>query len=875
MPDAVGSGLMGWLRRGNGIALLGFAAIGWLGLLSWEMPARVAVAAHASALTHLVGHLPSAAADFLLQSFGIAAAFVFAVPTFWGIEQIARQRLGRPFLRLVLWPASVLAAAGALSTLPTPANWPFARGLGGVVGDQLFALAKLAIPVGGPTVVTMLAGVAFGVAALVLFGTAVGAFGASPSNSGPADAAASGFRDISLGDENREVQSVPAADAANTDFELAVESPAAAAGPALRMAPPRKGHAPAFTRLTDEPVYGQTSDRASADPRRPMHVPYDDLPDDDESRRMAKRFAPAGERPDSVDSEPVGEPAPWIGWKQLLGRATDVVAPIAASAPVQQVAWQTAAIAETDAALPAEQSYTAEYAAPELATASVRTWAEPAMAYKVPSVNLLSRLPSQSAARASDNLELVARARKLEDVLSQFGVRCQIVSVVPGPIVTQFEIETAPGIKSTRVVGLADDIARSLGAGSARITPIPGRATLSIELPNERRGEVALRDLLVSRPYRQAFHALPVAIGVAVDDKPIIADLAMMPGLLVAGRAGAGKSTLLNAILASLLFKFAPADLRLLIIDPKGIDHAPLDGIAHLVAPVIRQPAQALAALDWCVVEMDERLKAMAKLNLRGIGTYNNAVRNALRQGTGFKRSVQTGFDRATGRAIYEEEIVTPKAMPAIVVVIDDIDVVIQTGGDGVPAALQRLGRSANDAGIYIVAATGRLDGDSLPAAVRNALPARMTFKLDSKAESRSILADGGADQLLSAGDFLFSIGGTPVRGQAPVLADGDLGKLCEAIRRQASTAYEPALMAAAAPKVQQQAPDDSEIYQQAISLALQHGATSIAELRGRLGVGYVAANDLLLRMQAAGLVGGEDDQSGRRRVLLGRAASA
>ena len=872
MPDAIGSGLIGWLRRGNGAALLGLAALGWIGLLSWEMPAHGQMAGSGSAVSHLVGRLPAATADFLLQSFGLAAALVFAAPTFWGIEQVARQRLGRPFMRLALWPASVLAATGALSALPAPASWPFGRGLGGVVGDQLFALAKSALSMAGPELAAVLAAVAYGLVTLVLFGTAVSTAASEPTAARPETGA---FRDMSFDGEaatqaDRRVPDLDQTADANTDFVLVAESPAASA-PTMRMAPPRKGRAPAFTRLTDEPSQVREIDLATVDPNRPIHVPYDDLPDDDESRRMAKRFAPGGERSDTVDSEPVGEPQPWIGWKQLLGRATDVVAPMAAAAAVAPVAWQAAAI-PASAPPPVEERYAPEPPPEELATGSVRTWAEPATSYRVPSINMLARLPSQGAATAADNRELVARARQLEDVLAEFGVRCEIVGVVPGPIVTQFEIETAPGIKTTRVVGLAGDVARAIGVSSARVVPVPGRASINIELPNGRRGEVALRDLLVSRPYRQALKTLPVAIGVAVDHQPIVTDLAMLNGLLIAGKAGTGKSTALNAMLASLLLKFAPADLRLLVIDPKRVDHAQFDGIAHLIAPVITQPAAAQAALEWCVAEMDERLKAMAKLNLRGIGTYNNAVRNALRQGTGFKRAVQTGFDRATGRALYEEEIVTAKAMPAIVVVIDDLDVLMRAGGEGLGAAMQRLGRNASDAGIHVIAATGRLDSDSVPAGVRAALPARMTFKLDSKAESRSVIGEGGAEVLLGAGDFLFSVGGAAVRGQAPTLADGDLGKVCEAVRRQAPPSYEPALMAAPVAPVRH---NDTEIYQQAVSLTMQHGTTSVAELRARLGVGYVAANDLLLRMQAAGLVGGEDDQAGRRRVLLSRAASA
>ena len=872
MPDTIGDGLIGWLRRGNGLVLLGFAALGWIGLLSWELPAQGQAAAAGSAVSHLLGKLPAATADFLLQSFGIAAAVLFAVPTFWGVEQLARQRLGRPLLRLLLWPASALAAAGSLSALPAPANWPFARGLGGVVGDQLYALLKLAASTAAPSLAGPAAGLLLGLAAIALFVTAIGAAGRASTESEAETVQPAGFREINFGtaDDPRPDDQLAGFSETGDGFATQPTSPGELnrfiPNRSVRMAPPRKGRPPAFTRMTDDAQAG--NQLAATDPQQPIHVPYDDLPDDDESRRMAKRFAPGGERSDSVDSEPVGEPAPWIGWKQLLGRASDAVAPLASVAA--QAARPAAAPYFALAAM--DETFTPEQMDDEPATASVRTWPESASAYRVPSTNLLSRQSSTDEATASDNRELVARARRLEDVLADFGVRCEIIAVVPGPIVTQFEIETAPGIKTSRVVALAQDIARALRVDSARIVPAPGRATVVIELPNERRSHVALRELLESKAYRQGLNALPLAVGVAVDQRPIVTDLSMLTGVLIAGNPGAGKSTALNSMISSMLLRFAPTDLRLLIVDPKGVDHTPFDGIAHLVAPVAVDPAQALAALQWCVMEMDERQKAMAKLNLRGIGTYNNAVRNALRQGTGFKRAVQTGFDRTSGRALYEEEIVTPKAMPYIVVVIDDLDVLMQAGAEPIDAALQRLGQGARNAGIHLVAASGRLDGDVLSAGLRAALPARICFKLNNKGESRSAIGDGGAELLLGAGDFLFSVGGAPVRGQAPMLAEGDLGRVAEAVRSQSGPNYEPSITRAMADA---RPPTDTEIYQQAVSSALQHGSTSVAELRGSLGIGYVAANDLLLRMQTAGLVAGQDDASGRRRVLLGRAASA
>jgi DNA segregation ATPase FtsK/SpoIIIE, S-DNA-T family len=384
---------------------------------------------------------------------------------------------------------------------------------------------------------------------------------------------------------------------------------------------------------------------------------------------------------------------------------------------------------------------------------------------------------------------------------------------------------------------------------------------------------VSLRGLMESRSYRHNLHALPLALGMGVDRQPIISDLAQLSGLLVTGEAGSGKSTALSAMLLSLLVRMTPEELRLLVIDPKGVDHRGFDGVGHLLSPVLSDAGQASSALAWCVAEMEERLKAMAKLNLRGIGTYNNAVRNALRQGTGFKRQVQTGFDRKTGRAVYEEEIFAPKAMPYIAVVIDDLELLLQGGGEEADQSLQRLGQMSRSAGIHIIAATGRVDSDKLSSALRASLPARLSFKLPSKAQSRLTINDGGAELLLGAGDLLFGNGGAPVRGQAPMLGEHDVHKVVEAIRRQVPPNYEPAISHAMTPQAKSSV--DTETYQQAVSLTIQQGGMSVADLRGRLGLAYGVANDLMGRMQDTGLVAKDPDDQGRRPVLLGRTASA
>jgi DNA segregation ATPase FtsK/SpoIIIE, S-DNA-T family len=896
LPEQLGSGLRGWLRRFAGATLLGLMGLGWLGLLSWELPGPGSAAANSGFLVQLIGSVPSQIADMLLQSFGFGATVLFSIPTYWAFEHLSRRALPRPFRRLTLWPAASLAAACALSALPAPSSWPFSRGLGGVVGDQGLGVARTLLSFAGSNVAGLVAGLGFAVLAAALFAMAVRTEAPVAERADAVDAPELGnARKTAMATEWDFGRDAPADDSAPTwDGELgfapdiATQRPHERPQPSVRMETARKEHAPAFVPMAEpasEAPAAVAHHEADAGDAMPMHVPYDDMPeeDDEQSRIMAKRFAPkpqsaAASEPDLKELS--GEPPAWPGWRAFLERAGEAVAtakttiaqaapqPVEPPAPVVPAATPVA-----QPAFPPRHFKTETAVADDLATGTVRTWKEAATTYRLPPASLLAPTEAKNLRPESDNAELVAAARRLEDVLADFGVRGKIISVLPGPAVTHYELEAATGVKLTRVIGLAEDIARTLGVTTARIAPIPGRSSIGIELPNERHEIVSLRGLMETRSYRHNLHALPLAVGMGVDRQPIISDLSQLPGLLVTGEPGSGKSTALSAMLLSLLLRLTPEELRLLVIDPKGVDHRAFDGISHLLSPVLSDAAQASSALSWCVAEMEERLKVMAKLNMRGIGTYNNAVRNALRQGTGFKRSVQTGFDRKTGRAIYEEESFAPKAMPYIAVVVDDLELLLQNAGEAADQSLQRLGQMARAAGIHIIAATGRLDSDKLSAGLRSNLPARLTFKLPSKSQSRLAINDGGAELLLGAGDLLFGVGGAPVRGQAPMLGQRDVAKVVEAIRRQGPPNYEAAIGQAMTPQAKPTV--DTETYQQAVSLTIQQGGMSVTDLRARLGLAYGVANDLMGRMQESGLVSADVDDKGRRPVLLGRTASA
>ena len=870
LPSAIGSGLRGWLRRACGAALLGLTGLGWLGLLSWELPGHDRLGAGTNVVAHLFGKLPGQSADFLLQSFGIGAAILFSIPTFWGLQLLARLPLSRPMQRVLTWPMATLAAAAAFSALPAPSNWPFARGLGGVVGDQILALFRAIVALASPGYASGISGAGFALVAAGLVAFAARS-GKQPArvrqDSDPVRKSEPGF---ALPRRERLAIS-PASDdlepeehdepAWHVDATLAAD-PDAKRDPHIRMAPARDGQAPAFVRMTvaETAPPEPRDDPAEIAPEMPMHVPYDDLPDDDESRRMAERFAPASSSGATKAAVASDGPAPaWLGWRALLERTGDAAMPATSDLP------------------PASRPFTPQSARdPEIADLYDHpSSAEPfqrgdgdasSAAYRVPSVGLLAADDMINRHLENDSEALVASARRLEDVLRDFGVRAKIISVLPGPRVTHFEVETASSVKVSRVIGLAEDIARAVGAATARVAAIPGRGTIGIELPNELREKISLRRLLETRAYRHASHVLPLAVGMGLDRQPIISDLSLMPGLLVAGMAGSGKSTALRAMVMSLLLRLSPDELRLLLIDPKQLAFQGFDGMGHLLAPAIGDPRRAIATLSWCVAEAEERLKLMAKLNMRSIGIYNNAVRNALRQGTNFKRAVQTGFDRQTGQAIYEEELIAPKAMPYIVVVIDDLDAVLQVEGPDTDVWLQRLGQMSKAVGVHVVAATGDVESELLSAGLRATFPARLSFKLASKAQSRVAINDAGAELLIGAGDLLFSVGGAPVRGQAPILSDPDTQIVADAIRRQGPPNYEPSIGDPGA---------GGQVQQPMTTSAWQQGSRSIADLRSRLGQAYDSVNNWQVGAKELDSVADDQGHPHRQAVLLSRTASA
>jgi S-DNA-T family DNA segregation ATPase FtsK/SpoIIIE len=495
--------------------------------------------------------------------------------------------------------------------------------------------------------------------------------------------------------------------------------------------------------------------------------------------------------------------------------------------------------------------------------------------YQLPSIELLAAAPEKSKGQI-DRAGLERNARLLESVLEDFHVRGDIVEVRPGPVVTMYELEPASGIKASRVIQLADDIARNMSALSARVATIPGRSVIGIELPNQKRETVALSELIGSQAFEDQNMALPLILGKNISGDPVIADLAPMPHLLVAGTTGSGKSVGLNCMILSLLYRMSPDECRLIMIDPKMLELSIYDDIPHLLAPVVTEPGKAIRALKWTVEQMEERYRMMASLGVRQLASFNAKVRDAKAKGSRLGRRVQTGYDADTGQPVYETEELEYEVLPQIVVVVDELADLMMTAGKEVEFLIQRLAQKARAAGIHLIMATQRPSVDVITGVIKANLPTRISFQVTSKIDSRTILGEQGAEQLLGKGDMLYMPGGKQIiRVHGPFVSDEEVRAVAEHWRKQGVPDYNQAVTEEPEDggylfEGQPVGDDDPEtqLYRKAIQIVAESQKASTSYLQRQLRVGYNSAARLIERMEKDGLVG-QPDHVGRREVLI------
>ncbi|MEX5728103.1 S-DNA-T family DNA segregation ATPase FtsK/SpoIIIE [Rhodovulum iodosum] len=503
---------------------------------------------------------------------------------------------------------------------------------------------------------------------------------------------------------------------------------------------------------------------------------------------------------------------------------------------------------------------------------------DPAAGYEHPPLSLLTNPAVIERLHLSDEA-LEENARMLENVLDDYGVKGEIVSVRPGPVVTMYELEPAPGLKASRVIGLADDIARSMSALSARVSTVPGRSVIGIELPNAEREKVVLREILSARDFGDSQMRLPLALGKDIGGDPVVANLAKMPHLLIAGTTGSGKSVAINTMILSLLYKLSPEECRLIMIDPKMLELSVYDGIPHLLSPVVTDPKKAVVALKWVVGEMEERYRKMSKMGVRNIEGHNGRVRDALAKGEMFSRTVQTGFDDETGEPIFETEEFAPEALPYIVVIVDEMADLMMVAGKEIEACIQRLAQMARASGIHLIMATQRPSVDVITGTIKANFPTRISFQVTGKIDSRTILGEQGAEQLLGMGDMLYMAGGAKItRVHGPFVSDEEVEEIVRYLKAYGPPDYVGGVV---------EGPDDDKesdidlvlglggntdgedaLYDQAVAIVLKDRKCSTSYIQRKLAIGYNKAARLVEQMEEEGVVSAAN-HVGKREILV------
>ena len=808
-------------------ALAGVVGLG-VALLTWSVEDPSLNHATNARVHNLLGAAGAIAADMVMQMLGLACIAALVPPAFWGWRLLTERRLDHARRKAAYYVVGVAAAAALASLLPAPGSWPLPTGLGGVIGDALLALPR-----------RLASRSTWGVAA---FG---GAF-AAIAILGLTGASGVGFARRS-NDEAASKTKPGGRGAARTDDEDG----------------------------EDEPGFGIVSIGA---------VIHALLTAKAALRRLLRRSAKAGSagRPAKTGPLPAAGPRPaWSGLQADDGGLTNP----AAYAPRPKASSSAPAAAAGAPGAPEAPGPRVSAAAGPLkpgaraaADAQLKFAFSPRGEYTMPPLAVLAE-PKKSAGKiSSDSLE--QNARMLEGVLDDFGVKGEIMNVRPGPVVTLYELEPAPGVKSSRVIGLADDIARSMSAISARVAVVQGRNAIGIELPNQRRETVFLRELLASEDFEKSKHRLAIALGKTIGGEPVIVDLARMPHLLVAGTTGSGKSVAINTMILSLVYRLKPEQCRLIMVDPKMLELSAYDGIPHLLSPVVTDPKKAVVALKWAVREMEDRYKKMSKVGVRNIDGFNARVAEARAKGETLTRTVQTGFDRETGEAIYEREELALEELPYIVLVVDEMADLMMVAGKDIEGAIQRLAQMARAAGIHLIMATQRPSVDVVTGTIKANFPTRISFQVTSKIDSRTILGEQGGEQLLGQGDMLYMAGGGRIsRVHGPFVSDPEVEKVVAHLKKQGSPEYLHAITEEDEAAEDEDGPppppgsmDEEEAgdyYDRAVNIVLRDRKVSTSYIQRRLSVGYNKAASLVERMEKEGVVSAPN-HAGKRDILIG-----
>ncbi len=844
LPDPVREFLSRRASEMVGLALLALMAAVALSLATWSVDDPSLNNATSGAVANWLGRPGAMVADLLMQLIGLGVIALLFPPLVWSLRLVRFHIFDRGALKLGLWIVAVAATAAVGSALPATPRWPLPTGMGGVIGDGLLFGTRNLAGIAGNAVGGLVGFLYAGIAILAV--TAAAGFGFVSDE------------DPVLDEDEADESWSESEDRRDDEPGIAVilvgwlaHGAMALRGMILRRLPqpPRAatqgagtpatgtGALAAAGRVRREPQFAEEArGGAGARPTVPPFAPAPLPP------LRGPRAAPVDDAPFDLDDD---EP---LDLRDL--NAPRVTAPAPGPKPGKRIQRE---------------------AQPSLLDRDE---------FELPPLTYLSE-PRKLPANAISTDALEQNATLLEGVLEDFGVRGEITQVRPGPVVTLYELEPAPGTKSSRVISLADDIARSMSAISARVAVIPGKNAIGIELPNAKRETVYLRELLASQDFESSKHKLALGLGKTIGGEPVIVDLAKMPHLLVAGTTGSGKSVAINTMILSLLYRLKPEQCRLIMVDPKMLELSVYDGIPHLLTPVVTDPKKAVVALKWAVREMEERYKKMSKLSVRNIDGFNARVVEAKAAGEVITRTVQTGFDRHSGEAVYEDEVMDLEPLPYIVVIVDEMADLMMVAGKEIEGTIQRLAQMARAAGIHVVLATQRPSVDVITGTIKANFPTRISFQVTSKIDSRTILGEMGAEQLLGQGDMLYMAGGGRItRVHGPFVSDAEVEKVVAHLKTQGRPQYLDAVTSEeeeAAPEGEDgavfdkgalAAAESEDPYDQAVAVVLRDKKASTSYIQRRLQIGYNRAASIMERMENEGIVG-PANHAGKREILV------
>jgi S-DNA-T family DNA segregation ATPase FtsK/SpoIIIE len=866
-----GNGIAAFLRRqvGRAIGLGIFAGIAFAlaSLGTWNVADPSLSHATDNPVTNAMGFAGAAFSDLAMQFYGLSAVAALAPAVVWAILFATARGVDRKLKRAAAWFGASLFAAGVAGCVTPPDTWPLPSGLGGVFGDLVLKIPALIIG-GYPSGL-----VAWGLAAAL----ALPALGLAAFGSGLL------FRRAAPVETARPTREEPALDEANFEDEDESEGILALGAIVHWWLSAR-----AFLRRTLASRRAREDDYDLPAPSGGWRQAAERV---DFAERVEARVSSAGRA--RVEPEffaamvaDGSRPQPALDEEDFDGEEDFMQVPPAERGQPAHVQHfrSPASGAPVAPTMPSRVESPAPRPAPG---ARVQREAQTTLIgsdnFEMPSLFFLSEPKSVARDPSLSKDALEQNARMLEGVLEDFGVKGEIIHVRPGPVVTLYELEPAPGIKSSRVIGLADDIARSMSAIACRVAVVPGRNAIGIELPNPKRETVYLREILASKDFETTKSKLGLALGKTINGEAVVVDIAKMPHVLVAGTTGSGKSVAINTMILSLLYRMTPQECRLIMIDPKMLELSVYDGIPHLLTPVVTDPKKAVVALKWTVREMEDRYRKMSKVGVRNIDGFNARVSQAEKKGERITRTVQTGFDRETGEAIYETEEMDLAPLPYIVVIIDEMADLMMVAGKDIEGAVQRLAQMARAAGIHVIMATQRPSVDVITGTIKANFPTRISFQVTSKIDSRTILGEQGAEQLLGMGDMLYMAGGGRIqRVHGPFVSDDEVEKVVNHLKLQGVPEYLDAITedddgddedggsrgGGSSGNGGGNFDDSDDPYDQAVAVVLRDGKASTSYIQRRLGIGYNKAASIIERMEKEGIVGAAN-HAGKREILV------